>query len=193
MVNQVFTLRLNSTFAWVAPEPIMAFSGYKEINKVSEANARRSVVLPIRESGNFISGNKVISYLYQDPSQINNIITLAVPGLRGMIWEYRRSVVEAQRPAIEASIDRPLFEFYNIYDYSSVSETSRDDDLSQYQLIGKVSQFDVLHITVADYVAYINNNVPITITIPNSELVVELYYDTYDFWDEAYQTILNNI
>lgn len=193
MVNQVFTLRLNSTFAWIASEPITGFRGYKEINKESEASARRSVLLPIRDSGNFIAGNKVISYLYEDPSQRNNIITLVVPGLRDMIWNNIRSVNQEQRPSLEASIDIPQFKFYDIYDYPTVSVNIRNDDLAQYQLIGKVTLFDVLHITVNDYIKYIKNNIPIGIAIPNSKLIVELYYDKYDFWDDKYQTIVDNI
>lgn len=192
-LNQVFTLRLNSTFAWLASEPITSFRGYKEVNKVSEASAQRSVLLPIRDSGNFIAGNKVISYLYQDPSQLNTIITLVVPGLRGMIWEHKRLLVEAQRPSIEATMERPLFEFYDIYEYPSVSETARNDDLAQYQLIGKVTPFDVLHISMNDYLYYIKNNTPVVIAVPNSQLIVELHYNSYDFWDSHFQVIMNNI
>lgn len=117
---------------------------------------------------------------------------------------------ESERPVIDATIDRPSFEFYDIYDYPSVSETIRNDDLAQYQLIGKVTPYDVLHISVNDYVTYIKNKVPITIAvnsyvtriengvpitviIPNNELMMELDYEEYDFWDQAYSAIIDNI
>jgi hypothetical protein len=193
MVNNEFTVRLNATFAWLAPEPVPRFSGYKAVNKESEASAQRSVLLSISESKNFIAGNKVISYLYQDPSQRSNIITLVVPGLRGVIWDNRMSVVESERPAIEATLERPPFDFYDIYDYPPVSETARKDDLAQYQLIGKTTPYDVLYITVDDYIAYINNKQPITIAIPNSTLSMELTYEESDFWDQAYDAIVDRI
>ncbi len=195
MTQKIFTIDLRDVYARIEPQPIVKFKGFETRNKITEAQAREALKVSLFESVHFITGNKVISFAYRNMKADNcqDIVTLVVPSLREIYWNNKNLVPGEKHIDINTVIKESFPEFYDIYSYPSVSENTTSDDMAEYQVFGKITPYDVLHISLIDFINTINNQQPITITIPDTAITIILRYEAFDFWDRETQSVINYI
>jgi hypothetical protein len=108
-----------------------------------------------------------------------------------MYWDYKdKFAPEAQFELQTAIRDAPA-KFHDLYEYASLADDETLANMSQFQLIGTITPFDVVHIPIEAYLEAIRDDLPIEVQTP----LVNFKFDfkAYDFWDGAEGRLITQI
>jgi len=194
----IYEIPLRDTFTRFSPEKILRHSGWKE-EEEGEGSARAARAAAEMELGGsklYLSGDDMFGYLWRNlfGSNCNDVITIVVPGLRELFLDYLEYLDLEEQEMVKYVVENvPAPRFKNIYDYPELGRLGTRANVSEYQLFGEITPYDVVHFDVKNFVRAINSKSTIAdIIIPNV-LVVEFPYVESDFFDEEYQTYITRI
>ena len=186
---------LRDVFARFQKERIFNWYGFEEISDESEEIANRTALGEENGSSNFIRGSDVFGYLWKNlrKEECGNVVNIVIPGLRNIYYKYRGYLTRDEQDLLEIVMKRPLPQFENIWDYPSLERYRSEKNISEYQLFGSITPYDVLHIPVVYFIEAINNKKPILSQLHPLEVIVNIVYSQSDFWDFEHQRIIDNI
>lgn len=193
MTVEVLPIRLQDVFARVQDSRIFNQQSYKYESEESEAAAVKSVNMDLGGSKLFLSGDKMFGYIWRNPNLKNQIINIVIPGLRNRYFQDKHLLSHEEQAILNTSMNQQLPVFYNIYDYSSLKGFSEKANVNEYQLMGTITPYDVLHISVVNFVDLINRKQPLRFKLEPLPLIISIEYYDYNFWDNQYQKIINHI
>jgi len=191
--NPIITipLWLRDTYLIINSMPINNIHGPLNETMHTEISAKEALLHS--DTQLFISGSDIIPYIHRhlSPSIYEETITIVIHSLRDFYWNIRHSLLPNEIALLEVTLKQPLPKFKNIFDYKSISPINNPIPL--YQLFGTISPFSVLHIPVRYFIQCVNDNIPIRVSLNNTEIVIEIQYQSYDFWDIASQSLITKI
>lgn len=192
--EEIIVIPLNRCMARVQRERIFNFTG-----GYNESAAVASAADDFGGSPLWLSATKMYAYLWRqtisgiyNPVRTNDPITIIVPELRNIYWRFRHLLTENDRNALRDIIGDE-FEFKDVYEYEGLKSYQRIKNVSEYHLIGTITQFDVLHIPTHNFVRLFNRNSPLIFRLPigNPEEVnirVILWWNHNMTFDNEYLT-----
>ena len=80
-----------------------------------------------------------------------------------------------------------MFEYKNLDDQRGVIP------VPVYQLFGTITAFSVIHIPVRHFVEALNTQQPLRVALSGTNIILELQYKPYDFWDPGTESLVNYI
>lgn len=182
-----YDIPLRNTFGGVGPNPIFNLHGFDVIGEES----KQSAMLKLTMQGgkiHFLEGNKIFSYLWRNlPKHYDDKVTLVVPGLRD-IYKHHIDLFRDEQDAINSL--KKDFTFYNVYDYGELAYLPKN--VNEYQLVGTISPYDVLHIPVVIFIIIMNKRSPLIFKL-NEFITINITYTEEDFYDIEYQKELTYI
>lgn len=194
----VIPIWLRDIYAKVETSPITNIIGESivgGVTKDTESLAVSELSKSFPQTSFFIRGNELYSYLarYLNATVCNDVITFVIIGLRDLYWNQRHKLTRQQLDELELSMDRPLPQFYSIFNYQSLSNVGSEMATSAFQLFGTITPFSVVHVPVRDYVNAVNNKQPISVFLPELDIILSLSYELSDFWDPLTKQLITNV
>lgn len=176
MFDQHISVYLRDTHATVQPHKITNWYGFDEKDK--------EILTSLSGATNFIKGHKIFSFLSKNfsPDNANDIVNIVIPGLRSKYYSNRKFLSEEEQKILELFSNRPVPKFINV-----------SGEQTDFQLFGSITQYDVLHIPVADFIRTLNNKEPLLIKLDALDIIIELSYSRSDFWDSKSQQLIEYI
>jgi len=184
---------LRDTYARIEDKAIVKFDSFPKVNERSEIAALAAINSEPGGSKHFITSNKMFGYLYRNTKLCRGIITIVIPNLRNLYWDNRYSLVRSEQIPLETAMDKHLPVFYDIFDYRGLQYYRNFANVPEYQIIGNITPYDVVHVSAVDFIDRINKNQPILIGIPDTNIIISLDYEQYDLWDDQLQKLITNI
>lgn len=189
-MNRYYNINLRDIYSGVGPKPVCTYRGFDAVGCESE----QSAILKLTMQGgkfHFLEGNKMFAYLWRNiEKHCNDIVTFVVPGLRQIYLENIYLFEEEQQYIID--VNKEVFEFYNVYNYATLTQYTGVKNVNEYQLIGSIGPYDTLFIPVAIFVAVLNTNARLEFRI-HENVIIYVNYDKNDFFDLEYQKDINYI
>lgn len=184
-------LWLRDTYAYVHSEPIQQLNGPLNETILTQEAAITSLA---SGSGLFLNSADVFTYLNRNISNVcNDTITIVIHSLRDLYWNMRNTLQREEVDHLEVAMKQPLPRFKNIFEYRAL-ESSRDVNPSPlYQLFGTITQFSVIHIPVKHFIMSINDKQPLQVMLSGTNVIIQLDYEAYDFWDPETQSLIESI
>lgn len=137
----------------------------------------RSTYIRIGKSGPFFIGNNTIKYLQKHPNILKGeIMTIVNTSIINIYWKYRELLSLKELENLSFFIKDSLPEF--------------DEDGN---LITSLNHYNFMKITVGDFIKFINKKIPIKISLMNLNVIINLTYEDYDFYNYDTNTIDNYI
>jgi len=188
-------INLSDIYARVQADRIFNWYGFEQRSSDTEDSAIRSVRMEFGGSSNFLRANNIFGYLWRNlqSSNCNDVINIVIPGLRNMYYNHRSLLPRAEQPLLEAAMKRPLPQFESISSYSSLQYYDQTGNMSEYQLFGSITAYDVVHIPVRHFIDSINRKNPISVQLYPLNVIINIVYSQSDFWDSEFQQIIDNI
>jgi hypothetical protein len=129
----------------------------------------------------FLKGNDLPKYIKEKGPKIsdNDIISIIDTNVNNIYWDNRELL--------------SITDLENLTDYMKQSPTDFDileDDT--YHLTNNIIDYNVLFITVKDFIKAINSNKSIIIKLPKMNINIQYQYELFDFYDKSTNNI-NNI
>lgn len=182
-----YDIPLRNTFGGVGPNAIYIMKGFDYVGEES----KQSAMLKLTMQGgqiHFLEGNKIFSYLWRNlKKHYDDKVTLIVPGLREI---YKRHINLFPEEANYIRDTTEKFDFYDVYGYSELIYLNKN--VNEYQLIGTISPYDVLHIPVVIFIAAINQKLPLIFKL-NDFITIHITYTNADLYDIEYQRSITRI
>ena len=204
-------INLADVYARVQADRIFNWYGFQERSDASEDSANRAVRMESGGSSNFLRANNMFPYLWRNlrSSNCNDVVNIIIPGLRNIYYNHRGLLPRAEQPLLESVMERPLPQFESIWNYLSLqgygrmakspcgsrsrSFSSVQTNMSEYQLFGSITPYDIVHIPVRHFVDAINRKNPISVQLYPLNVIINIVYSESDLWDIEYQQIIDNI
>lgn len=172
-----FNLYLNKTYAIILPEKLEVLESeigdYRQlIAEISDNNLDE-----IFDHNLFINSTDILSVIRNNPERYaNDIITIVSSDLFNIYLNHtellnNNEIIDLRK---NLSSERPIFE--NIIEDNQIRTPI-------YRLTNSINSLNVLHIKVAEFLRFLNNNKPVLIRMKNTKLFVSLSYERYDFYD----------
>lgn len=194
-MNIVIPLR--KTYAQIHKRPLTNFEGIpienvgeeffpsKELANLLSSNRE---LLDIFSNGLFLKSSDVFNFL-RNKKFINedDVITIIEPSLRDVYWKNKFLLNMDDIELLETNIKQPLPLYKNILDYEYVSEYKPKYDI--YHQYGDMTKFNVLHITVRDFIKSINDNRSLVFELKDIKITITLEYEPYDFYDYKSESV----
>lgn len=194
----VIALYLRDAYARLAAQPLQDVVGYTSRGIETELKATEHI---LNNEGDkyFIRATDMYRYLYRHlEDHPSDIVTIVLPGLRDQYHAHSGRYRQQAKNALSL----PPPSFVDIWDYPSLAkyyETLKDLDSNQYvkaditefQLFGRITFYDVVHISVSDFIDTLNRREDIVFDIPDTNLRVVLAFDEADFYDPQYERIVS--
>lgn len=190
---KIIPVWLRNTYAYIGPNRIYNLNGYSEIDESSENDAVSATSLT--EGGLFITGDNLIKYFsrYMNNNLCKYFITIVLPGLRDIYSDNRNTLSNDEQSLITIAVRKLLPSFHDIYKYQSLFKLESKTEISEFQVIGMITPYDIVHIPVEYFINKINNGEPISILLESTNIIIQLSYTNYDCWDDEQQKIIFNI
>lgn len=165
------------------------------VTEDTESLAVAELSKPFPETMFFIRGNELYSYLarYLNANVCNHVVTFVLVGLRDLYSNQRHKLTVQELAQLELSMNRPLPQFYSIFNYQSLSNVGSEMATSAFQLFGTITPFSVVHVPVREFVNAVNNKQPISVLLPELDIILSLTYELSDFWDPLTKQLLTNV
>lgn len=194
----VIPIWLRDIYVKVEAFPITNVIGESIFSNVTEDTEKLAVAelsKPFPKTAFFIKGNELYSYLarYLDGEVCNYVLTFVLISLRDLYWNERHKLTAQQLAQLELSMNSALPQFYNIFNYPSLSNIGSKMATSAYQLFGTITPFSVIHVPVDDFINAVNKNQPIPVLLPELDIILQLTYEPSDFWDVLTNQLLTNV
>lgn len=186
---EIIPIWLRDTYAFIHSEPIYNFQG-----PLNESDTAEEIAKDFLQTGSnlFISGGDVFTFLSRN-NLCDHTITLVIHSLRDLYWSVRNSLPREEVDRLEIALKQPLPHFKNIFEYKKL-ESKRDSYPSPlYQMFGTLTPFSVLHIPVRHFIQALNAQQPLQVVLNGTEIMIQLDYKLYDFWDPATQSLITHI
>lgn len=143
--------------------------------------------IPDLNSYSFLKGNDLPRYIKENESKIsdNDIISIIDTNVNNIYWDNRELL--------------SITDLENLTDYMKQSPTDfniLEDNMSEiqlYYLTSNIIDYNILFITVKDFIKAINTNKYINIKLPNINVNIEFQYELYDFYNNSSNNIDNVI
>ena len=191
----IIPLRLEDLFARVQADRIFNWNGYTETSFFSEDAANAAVRMESGGSRLFLKANNMFGYLFRNisASMCSNVVNIIIPGLRNLYWQYRHLLPANEQNLLAISMQRELPSFTNIYSYRSLQYYGEKANISEYQLLGSITPYDVVHVPVEHFIDLLNRNQSIKVQLSPLPIIIDITYHDYDFWDNEYQKLIRYI
>lgn len=191
----IIPIWLRDTYARIQPTPIYNLYGPLRENVNTEEQAKELLIQGIEKSEIFLSGANVFGYLNRNLSKqiCNQTVTIVIHSLRDLYWNNRHTLPQEVVTNLEVALRDPLPTFKNMFEYESIQNLSESINLTLYQLFGTITPFSVLHIPVSYFIEALNAKVPIQIALENTNIIIQLDYEQYDFWDTISESMVDYV
>ncbi|CAH6419054.1 Hypothetical protein HVR_LOCUS247 [uncultured virus] len=191
----IIPLRLEDLYARVQDNRIFNMFGYSEVGEASEDSARKAILMESGGSRLFLNAANMFSYLYRNMGSdwCNKVINIVVPGLRNLYWKYRYLLHPNEQAILATCMEQQLPNFTDVYSYQSLKYYEEIANIHEYQLIGTITPYDIVHIPIINYIDSLNNKQTIKVKLDNVNVFIYITYKDYDFWDNEYQALLTHI
>lgn len=191
----VIPLWLRDTYARVTPAPIYDLAGAVTEDAQSNIAARDALQQEAigADSGLFRSGDDIFSYLSKRSDLCNQTITFVIIGLRDLYWNNRGNLSREEIGKLEYALRYPLPSFKNVFEYKNLDDQRGVIPVPVYQLFGTITAFSVIHIPVRHFVEALNTQQPLRVALSGTNIILELQYKPYDFWDPGTESLVNYI
>jgi hypothetical protein len=136
-----------------------------------------------------IAGNRITDELIGKNNR-NKRITLFVPGLRGIYWQYRNRLSVQDQEQLDITMDRADLE---ILDDITYTPGFPPKIVESYLARGPLTKYDVLTISVKDFIQHFNKSLPLRLELDHTNVIVQISYKPYDFWDPERQEVISYI
>jgi hypothetical protein len=192
---------LRNTYCRIDNKEIFEVEGYSKGNKKYKKKALESIEREFSDgegdiftadSNFYISGGDIYNYLY-DKKGCGAIITLVIVGLKNLYWNHREQLDENEKSELSGYMTHELPSFKDIFDYKNVEKYNTLIDYPVYQLFGEITPYDVLHITVDDFINIINSSAFIEVPLVDTDVVIRLDYEAFDFYNFREERLITNI
>jgi hypothetical protein len=181
---KIYHFKLADIYGGVGPRPIQMMNGFSEVGCESE----QSAILKLTMQGgriHFLEGNKIFAYLSRNLAKhYDDIVTFVVPKLNKVYMDNVEMFGDEQKTIKE--INKNNFRFYNVYNYAALSHYENVRNVNEFQLIGNITPYDVLHLRVPIFIALLNTNKFLDFYI-HEDIIIRLDYTKNDFFDIEYQ------
>jgi len=175
---------------------LSALHGFPERSFRSEEKAYNSVMHNLDNQDFFVRGDNMSEELNRviSSTHCNAYITLTITGLRDVYYSNRHSLSPATLEKLNERMDQSLPTFMNVFDYDSLQDQREKSDIPLYQLFGKITEFDVVHIPIVEFIDAINQERNIIVHLPeNQNIELQLAYEKYDLYDISQQRLIHYI
>ena len=183
----IYNIPLRDTFGVVGLNAIYYLQGFDFIGEES----KQSAMLKLTMQGgqiHFLEGNKIFSYLWRNlKKHYDDKVTLIVPVLRD-IYKTHIDSFPGEENAIYNTTGK--IEFYDVYGYGELSYVNKN--VNEYQLIGTITPYDVLHMPVVIFIAAMNQKLPLVFKL-NEFITINITYTNADLYDIEYQKSITHI
>lgn len=207
----IIPLWLRDTYAKVQLRPLYDLQGPLRESFNTEEDAQKSLAqqitgfdlnnessltsVPLMDSNIFISGGDVFGYLSRKirRKNCNGVVTIVINSLRDLYWDNRQTLPREEVTQLEIALHRPLPKFKNIFEYKSLQSLSETIDLPLYQMFGTITPYSVIHIPIKYFVRMLNDKMPIQVALSGTNIIIQLDYAQYDFWDPISKSLIEYI
>ncbi len=181
-------VNLRDAYAIIKPRPLYNLMGSVKVNDNSEQESIFSY-----NSGNlFVKGNDVLSIINQNiKNYCGWYITFVLPSLTDHFLDNSEYLSEEEHVTLLELSNTSNPKFKNIYEYDYFDEIQYT--LPLYQMFGVITPYNVLHISVKDFVEMINDrNAPLFV-LDEIYSIIGLYYEEYDLYDKQQGKMIKRI
>lgn len=162
--------------------------GVFELQEMQRAVRLRDIHATISEDSNteeelvVLPANRLFSFIRRNSSEISrdHIVTLVFGGLRDLYFERRDLLSPRERISLDVATHSRLVDI--TYDETSEEATA-----------GNVTPFDVLRLTVGEFVDFLNSKESISLSIDSIGVEMIVEYKRYDFWDEDSNRLVETV
>lgn len=193
--NPIIPVWLRDIYAKVEPYPLSDIEGLEDVSEATEKLAALELQKLLPQTSFFIRGSNLYSYLsrYIDSATCDYVITFVIVSLRDLYWNMRPNLTVQQQTVLDTTMNKNLPEFHNIFNYRLLQDLGPEMPTYLFQLVGDITPFNVVHIPVRDFIMAINNKSPISILLPDIDIIIQLSYEHADFWDTQTQQLIDYI
>jgi hypothetical protein len=140
----------------------------------------------------FIKGDDLPKYLNENINKYkdSDIITIVGSDIINIYWDHRELLSLTDLEKLNNMINQSLPIFDNVMNSDITLPTLEN---SIYYLLGDITPYNVLHITVQDFRDAINNNKPIEIKLNKIDIKIILNYELFDFYNNDLNLIEDSI
>jgi hypothetical protein len=193
--DPVIPVWLRDIYAKVEPYPLLDVEGLEEVSKDTEQLAALELQKLLPKTSLFIRGSDLYSYLsrYITADMCNHVITFVIVSLRDLYWNMRLNLSIQQQAQLDMVMNKRAPQFQNIFDYPLLQDLGPEVPTHLYQLIGDITPFNVVHVSVRDFINAVNNKLPIPVWLPELAIIIQLSYEEADFWDTQVGQLIDYI
>lgn len=192
-MTRVVTEQLWKTYSRVQADPLL----YMDRKRPSPGRAKRGLEMMEHGAQLFLSTVNMYNYLEQNwIKHRNHIITIVVPFLRDFYhlnidFFYPDGLAEFSDTIYTQDPDNRGVNFYNVYYYPEVGSQGQLRNISEYQLDGVITKYDIVQLPARDFIDTINLNSPLNFTLLFDKwpVILSLTYEESDLWDYETQSI----
>lgn len=192
---KIIPIWLRDTYARVQPGGLFNLDGHSKLNNEIEMEAKRNISSGFSNDNFFLSGSNIFGYLNRtlNSSICNQVVTVAVQGLRDLYWNNRGVLPRSEEGELQFAMNRTSPTFTNIFDYPGLRSFSDWNIVPIYQLYGTLTTYDVVQIPVKYFLESINQKLPISVQLEGVNIIIQFSYREYDFWDPEADKVIDNI
>lgn len=176
---ELIPISISDTYGILSPNNIINWNGFE-----AETPHTQNLI-KTGKSKLFMPGNKLFPYLshHLDSNTIKQYVILLIPGLRNKYYERRHLLPKDEQILLNLSMLRPMPNMV----------FNGDDNNPLYQVHGHITPFDIISFPVPYFIRYINQSLPIKVILDPIDIVIEVQYKLYDFWDKERQKLITYI
>ncbi len=207
--SRIISLSLRDTYAQIQHLPIHNFKGINDNISTSEIYPNDSLnqvldnleIDPDKYLNNifasdlFLSSNDIFGYLSKNitSSMCDDIITIVINNLQDLYWNNRSLLTQEEEHLLEIDTNKIPPTFKNIFEYKHLTKYSNKIYTPIYQLYGDITPHTSLYIPVKDFIKSINIKEPIHVRLENIDIIIQLDYELYDFFNFETEFVYNCI
>ena len=143
--------------------------------------------LDSNNSNLFFGGNDLPKYIKENNYKIsdNDIISIVDPNINNIYWDNRELLSISDLENLIDYMKQPQIEFTKLN-----IDTS---DIQVYSVNNDNIDYNILYITVSNFIKAINSNKPVIIKLSKVNINIELQYEPYDFYNNTTKKVDNYI
>lgn len=172
-----FKLYLHKTYATILSKKLNTLEGEIKDYRQLLATISDNNLDKIFDNDLFLNTSDILSVVRNNPQRYSdNIITIVSTDLFNIYLNHTESLNNNELTDLRKNLTSEQPQFENIIKENQIKTPV-------YRLINSINSFNVLHITVPEFIGFLNNNTPVVIRIKNTKLFVSLSYEMYDFYN----------
>lgn len=191
-----YTLPLHKTYALVSKQKLTQLDSDETDHLKLLATLSDDHLDKIFDYNLFLNSTDILSVLRGKlVNYKNDYITIVSPDLFNIYLNNKNVLNNNDLLDVHKYMADDPPQFNNIVDYEQLIDYTGSKEIESqlktpiYQLIGEINPYNVLHISVPEFIRLIGNNKPIITNLRNTKLLVSLTYEAYDFYDLVEETV----